>query len=36
MISSCYGSHGLAFGARPGRGSGAESVDTFALVAAFA
>ena len=35
-ISSRYGSHALALGARPGRGTGAESVDTSALVAAFA
>ena len=35
-ISSRYGSHALALGARPGRRSGAESVDTSALVAAFA
>ena len=32
-ISSRYGSHALALGARPGRGTGAESVDTSALVA---
>ena len=36
MISSRYGSHALALGARPGRGTGAESVDTSALVAGFA
>jgi len=36
MISSRYGSHALALGARPGRGTGAEPVDTFALVAGFA
>ena len=36
MISSRYGSHALALGARPGRATGAESVDTFALVAGFA
>jgi hypothetical protein len=35
-ISSRYGSHALALGARPGRGIGAESVDTSALVAGFA
>ena len=35
-ISSRYGSHALALGARPGRGTGAESVDTSALVAGFA
>ena len=34
-ISSRYGSHALALGARPGRGTGAESVDTSALVAGF-
>jgi hypothetical protein len=34
-ISSRYGSHALALGARPGRRSGTESVDTSALVAAF-
>jgi hypothetical protein len=31
-----YGSHALALGARPGRGLGADSVDTSALVAGFA
>ena len=36
MISSRYGSHALALGARLGRGTGAESVDTSALVAGFA
>jgi hypothetical protein len=36
MISSRYGSHALALGARPGRGIEAESVDTSALVADFA
>ena len=36
VISSRYGSHALALGARPGRGTGAESVDTSALVAGFA
>ena len=36
MISSRCGSHALALGARPGRGIGAESVDTSALVAGFA
>ena len=36
MISSRYGSHALALGARLGRGTGAESVDTSALVTAFA
>jgi hypothetical protein len=35
-ISSRYGSHALALGARSGRGTGAKSVDTLALVAAFA
>src|SRR5687768_11994735 len=35
-ISSRYGSHALALGARPGRGIDAESVDTSALVAGFA
>ena len=35
-ISSRYGSHALALGARLGRGSGAESVDTSALVVGFA
>src|SRR5689334_3326553 len=35
-ISARYGSHALALGARPGRGSGAQSVDTSALVAGFA
>jgi hypothetical protein len=35
-ISSRYGSHALALGARPGCGIGAASVDTSALVAAFA
>ena len=35
-ISSRYGSHALALGARPGRRSSTESVDTSALVAAFA
>jgi hypothetical protein len=35
-ISSRYGSHALALGARAGRGIGPESVDTSALVAAFA
>ena len=35
-ISSRYGSHALALGARPGRGTGVESVDTSALVAGFA
>jgi hypothetical protein len=35
-ISSRYGSHALALGARPGRRRGIESVDTPALVAAFA
>src|SRR4030095_16302349 len=34
-ITSRYGSHALALGARPGRGTGAESVDISALVAAF-
>jgi hypothetical protein len=35
-ISSRYGSHALALGARPGRGIGAaESVDTSVLVAGF-
>src|SRR5436190_8693625 len=34
-ISSRYGSHALALGARPGRGTGVESVDTSALVAGF-
>jgi hypothetical protein len=34
-ISSRYGSHALALGARPGRGTGAESVDTSPLVAGF-
>ena len=36
MISSRYGSHALALGARPGCGTGAESVETSALVAGFA
>ena len=36
MISSRYGSHALALGARLGRGTRTESVDTSALVAAFA
>ena len=36
VISARYGSHALALGARPGRGVDAESVDTSALVAAFA
>ena len=36
MISSRYGSHALALDARLGRGIGAESVDTSALVAGFA
>ena len=35
VISSRYGSHALALGARPGRATGAESVDTSALVAGF-
>src|SRR5688500_1837117 len=35
-ISSRYGSHALALGARPGRRSGTTSVDTSVLVAAFA
>jgi hypothetical protein len=35
MISSRYGSHALALGARPGRGSGAESVDTGSEMAGF-
>ena len=35
-ISSRYGSHALALGARPGRGTEAESVDTSPLVAGFA
>ena len=35
MISSRYGSHALALGARLGRGTGAESVDTSALAAGF-
>jgi hypothetical protein len=35
-ISARYGSHALALGARSGRRSGTESVDTSALVAAFA
>jgi hypothetical protein len=34
-ISSRYGSHALALGARPGGGAGAESVDTSGLVAGF-
>src|SRR5262245_66193956 len=36
VISSRYGSHALALGARPGRGTGAESVDAAVLVAGFA
>jgi hypothetical protein len=36
MISSRYGSQALALGARPGRGTGAGSVDTSVLVAGFA
>ena len=36
MIRPRYGSHALALGARLGRGTGAESVDTSALVAGFA
>src|SRR5262245_7849813 len=36
LISSRYGSHALALGARPGRGAGAEAVDTSVLVAGFA
>jgi hypothetical protein len=36
VISARYGSHALALGARPGRRSGTTSVDTAALVAAFA
>jgi hypothetical protein len=36
VISSRNGSDALALGARPGRGLGAESVDTAALVAGFA
>ena len=35
-ISSRYGSHALALGARPGRGIAPESVDTSSLVAGFA
>jgi hypothetical protein len=35
-ISSRYGSHALALGARPGCGTGSETVDTSVLVAAFA
>jgi hypothetical protein len=35
-ISSRYGSHALALGARLGRGTVPESVDTSALVAGFA
>ena len=35
VISSRYGSHALALGARPGRGIPPESVDTSALVAEF-
>jgi hypothetical protein len=34
-ISSRYGAHALALGARPGRGVAATSVDTSALVAGF-
>jgi hypothetical protein len=34
-LRSRYGSHALALGARPGRGTGAESVDTSPLVAGF-
>src|SRR5882672_6248146 len=34
-ISSRYGSHALALGARPGRDPAAKSVDTSALVAGF-
>jgi hypothetical protein len=36
VMSSRYGSHALALGARPGRAAGAGSVDTSALVAGFA
>jgi hypothetical protein len=35
MISSRYGSHALALGARPGRGIAPTSADTSVLVAAF-
>jgi hypothetical protein len=34
-MSSRYGSHALALGERPGRGTSARSVDTSALVAGF-
>jgi hypothetical protein len=36
VISSRYGSHALALGARPGRGTGAASVDTSSEMASFA